>query len=48
MKSRIVLFSVLLVFFMAGNGFALELGANITIPDTIASGSGWYGVQEDQ
>lgn len=29
------------------NAFALTLGSNITIPDLIGSGSGWYGTQED-
>lgn len=27
---------------------ALDLGTNITIPDLVGSGSGWYGTQEDQ
>jgi len=46
-KLKILLLSFLAVFLVAGSAMALELGTNITIPDGVGSGSGWYGIQED-
>ncbi|MEA2101957.1 MAG: PEP-CTERM sorting domain-containing protein [Thermodesulfobacteriota bacterium] len=38
---------LLTIFLVAGNGYALVLGDNITVYDGESSGSGWYGTQED-
>ena len=46
MKS--LLLSLLLVLFAGGNALAIPLGTDITIPDGVGSGTGWYGAQEDQ
>lgn len=48
MKSRIVLFSLLVVVLAVGNATAYDFGANITISDLMHRGSGWYGNHEDQ
>ena len=48
MKSKILLFSVLAIFLIAGNSMAIPLGENITIFDGVANGTGWYSDREDQ
>jgi hypothetical protein len=49
MKSiKLLAVAIITVFLMAGNGLALDLGANITIYDENSSAdSGWYGKDED-
>ena len=48
MQMKSLLLSLLLVLFMGGNALGIPLGDNITIPDGVSSGTGWYGAQEDQ
>ena len=46
MRKHLFVFACLLV--VAGAASALPLGTNITIPDLMGSGTGWWGTQEDQ
>jgi hypothetical protein len=58
MKYKIPLYVLLFVFIVTGNGLAtnmgnisgnlLDLGTNITISDTVFTGSDWYSDREDQ
>jgi len=46
---KIYLFSILMVFWAAGSAFAISLGTNITIPDGVGYGTGWYSdTHEDE
>jgi hypothetical protein len=47
-KNVLLAGTFLMIFFLASPGaYALSLGTNVTIPDGVSSGSGWYGNQED-
>jgi hypothetical protein len=46
-KKFLVFTTILLLGLWAASVYALDLGTNITIWDKISSGSGWYGIQED-
>ncbi|MBW1704763.1 MAG: PEP-CTERM sorting domain-containing protein [Deltaproteobacteria bacterium] len=45
--TKMFVFSILAVFLTAGSALALDLGTNITIPDLVNSGSGWWSDRED-
>jgi hypothetical protein len=45
---KVSLITVVCGLLSASNGFALNLGSNITIADLVGTGTGWHGAQEDQ
>jgi hypothetical protein len=45
---RLMTILLITLVLSVSNAYALNFGANITIPDKDGSGSGWYGVQEDE